>query len=231
VEYWIDVDPGFDNATTISGLTSSTDVQYLINLPISLPIGLHTLGIRSKDAHNVWSHTNFIPVNVVDSSNGKIVQVEFFWDNDPGFGNGNDSILNNPTADITNGLFTDSVSPTFMLGSNHILFARSKDSRGRWGHTNYINNMMVIACNDYVDLLDQSKVSIYPNPFHDFVKISPVINESTRIIFYDATGRKIFDKLIDQEEKVDMHNFSSGIYYVYVWTQKNKIYQTKIIKQ
>jgi hypothetical protein len=232
VEYWIDSDPGFDNATPVTGFTSQPDLQFNFIIPANLALGIHTLGIRSKDSNDKWSHTNFYPVNIADSSHGAIVQVEYFWDTDPGFGNGTDSILSLPIVDITNGLFIDSVPMSFLVGSiTHILFERSKDTRGRWSHTNYVDSTVVTGTVNVNELATLSGINVYPNPFTDALTINPKTNESARLILYDGNGRKVIDTFISEETKINTQSLSAGAYTLFVWTNKQLIYRTAIIKQ
>lgn len=64
MEYYIDSDPGFGNATAISVPGNSGDIaNYAININLSgsLAVGTHYLYIRSRQ--NPWSITNVIPFN------------------------------------------------------------------------------------------------------------------------------------------------------------------------
>ena len=68
MEYYIDTDPGFGNATPISVPGNSGDISNFavnINLSGSLSIGTHYLCIRSKQ--NPWSVTNIIPFTAASS--------------------------------------------------------------------------------------------------------------------------------------------------------------------
>src|SRR5665647_880835 len=58
VEYYIDTDPGFGSATTLS-ITPGIDIQnqvIAIN-PASVTQGVHRLYVRAKDANESWSLT------------------------------------------------------------------------------------------------------------------------------------------------------------------------------
>ncbi|MCC6383771.1 MAG: T9SS type A sorting domain-containing protein [Bacteroidia bacterium] len=232
IEYWIDTDPGFDNAISVTGFTLQPDVKFNFIIPVNLTLGIHTFGIRSKDANNNWSQTNFFPISIADSSHGAIVQVEYFWDTDPTFGNATDSILSLPIVDINNGLFIDSVPMSFLVGStSHILFERSKDSRGRWSHTNYVDSTVVTGTVNVNELDKLSGIKVYPNPFMSALTIIPKTNESVRLILYDGKGKKVLDTFINQETRINTQSLSTGSYILFVWTDKQIIYRTTIIKQ
>ncbi|MBC7423594.1 MAG: hypothetical protein H7334_09105 [Ferruginibacter sp.] len=59
VEYYIDTDPGYGNATgiAINAVTNLPDFSLPINVT-GLTAGTHKLNIRSKDANNAWSLDN-----------------------------------------------------------------------------------------------------------------------------------------------------------------------------
>lgn len=96
VEYYIDIDPGFGNAAAIN-ITQGTDITNLniaIN-PETITEGVHRLYVRAKNANGNWSLTNTllfykpysggtIPPAPAPASN--ISRVEYYLDNDPGFG-------------------------------------------------------------------------------------------------------------------------------------------------
>ena len=91
VEYFFDSDPGFRRGTWVTG---STDADGNIAFPAStdgLAPGTHLLGFRvypanKKEVHCSPTITKFI---VVEDNRPQFVnRVEYFWDEDPGFGNG-----------------------------------------------------------------------------------------------------------------------------------------------
>jgi hypothetical protein len=96
IEWFIDTDPGFGNATPLSH-TSAPDIASLMaTIPLaSISHGVHQIFIRSKDASGNWSLTaagtfeNFHPAYTPNApAPNPITQIEVFFDNDPGFGNG-----------------------------------------------------------------------------------------------------------------------------------------------
>ena len=59
VEYFIDTDPGFGNATTISIIPAPNISNNNLVVPLgSISPGLHALFMRSKDANGKWSITS-----------------------------------------------------------------------------------------------------------------------------------------------------------------------------
>lgn len=139
VEYFFDSDPGFGNgidvpitaAANISGLVFNANVS-------SLSQGMHTLYVRSRDAQGKWSVVNSINFAKVQglftnpNSSGNIVKMEYFFDTDPGFGNGVDVPLTSGT-DISN--FTFNANVNTLLTGLHTLYVRTKDAQGKWSIT------------------------------------------------------------------------------------------------
>ena len=230
-EYWIDIDPGFGNANTISGFNYQPDVSLSFGILANLSQGVHTLGFRSKNLNGEWSHTNLYPIYIADSSDGEIVKIEYFWDIDPGFGNGIDSILSVPAADITNGLFTDSVPLSFLLSSTHVLFERSMDGRGRWSHTNYVDSLTITGTVDVSELPTLSGINIYPNPFTDVITVDPLSSGRSRLIIYDNDGRKIIDQFIQEKAMINTQHLAKGFYTVFILTSEKQIFRSTVVKQ
>lgn len=134
VEYFIDTDPGFGLAMAIP-LTPSVDVN---NLLVSIDLtGIGTPGnkqlfVRSIDANGKWSLTNNAQFNnavyiypPAPITPGDIMMIEYFFDTDPGYGNGTPvSFMGSP--DLNNFLFTANIS-SLPVGT-HTLFLRSKQN-------------------------------------------------------------------------------------------------------
>lgn len=231
MEYFKGIDPGFDAAITITGLPTQPDISNFIHvITNNLNPGINYIGFRSKNANNVWSHTNFITVFAVDSSNGQMAEVEYFWDVDSGFNTHTDTLFVNPIPDISNGTLNAHVPLNLGLGT-HILFVRSKDTRGRWSHTNYVDSVEVIGTESIADLINQTGVTVYPNPFMDKFVVKPKNSGKMRIVLYNETGQLVYNKIIEQETRINMQTYAPGAYTIIVWAEKQRIYRSTIIKQ
>lgn len=231
MEYFIGIDPGFDMANSVAGLPVQPDItNFIQTITPNLNQGINYIGYRSKDANNVWSHTNFLTLYVVDSTQSKIAEVEYFWDVDSGFNTHSDTIFANPVADISNGILYANVPLNLGLGT-HIIFVRSKDTKGRWSHTNYVDSVEVIGTVSITDLINQTVVSVYPNPFTDEVIVSPKNKDKMRIVLYNETGQLVYSKIIEQETRINTQTYAPGAYTIIVWAEKQKIYRSTVIKQ
>jgi hypothetical protein len=135
VEYFIDTDPGFGNATAVP-VTPGQDIASVnIDASIaSLDIGIHNFFLRSKNTSGKWSVTArqlFVKIPLKPLA---IADTEYYFDVDPGFGKGVPLALNasNTIAD-----FAAPVNITGLSVGNHKLYIRSKEGGGDWSVTNW----------------------------------------------------------------------------------------------
>lgn len=128
VEYFWDDDPGFGQGTPLD-ISALHDGDLASAVPTSgLAPGDHTLGLRSYGGMG-WSPTVTQTV-YVPAENTKITRVEYFWNDDPGFG------LGTPI-DIEEGgevTLTDIEVPSDMVHGDCTLHLRSYGAAG-WSPT------------------------------------------------------------------------------------------------
>lgn len=130
-EYFIDADPGVGNGTSIP-ITSGANINFIINVPTaSLLPGFHFLAVRTKGLDDTWGvfeargfYITSTTTNVPD-----IVAAEYFFDIDPGNGNGT-SLPVTPNANVN---FTVGLPATGLLPGFHFLSIRTKTADGKWG--------------------------------------------------------------------------------------------------
>lgn len=130
-EYFFDTDPGVGNGTAIP-ITAGTTSNFIASIPSgSLTPGFHFVAIRTKAANGKWgifeSRGFYITGSTTDVPN--ITNAEYFFDTDPGHGNGNPiSITPGAISNFTVSLPTAGLSTGF-----HFLAIRTKRADGRWG--------------------------------------------------------------------------------------------------
>ncbi len=130
VEYFIDTDPGFGNGQQISINPNAMDTTLALMINTSgITAGYHRLFVRTKDQTNHWSVVQVTRFYHLISP-AKPKKVEYFIDNDPGFGNGQSVSLNNE-GDTAIANFNINLSAVTL--GNHKLFFRIQDSLGNWG--------------------------------------------------------------------------------------------------
>jgi disulfide bond formation protein DsbB len=134
-EYFFDTDPGISNGTTITyPATDSINLISLINIPPVLSNGFHNLYIRTQNTTGTWGMPEIYPV-IVGSQTTLINSGEYFWDTDPGFGNG--TPFNFTAADSVISL-QSLIAPNLPSGT-HKLFTRIRSTDGGWSFPEYMD--------------------------------------------------------------------------------------------
>ncbi|MEO0310601.1 MAG: hypothetical protein RIQ89_258, partial [Bacteroidota bacterium] len=129
-EYFWDTDPGVGNATSPALNNFFPDDSVNITRTIStsgISAGTHQLYVRSLDSDGHWSLAEGMEVNVVPI----IVDYEYFWDTDPGVGNGVGPFSSFFTHDDSINI-TQNFSTTGLSSGVHHLYVRTLDSEGHW---------------------------------------------------------------------------------------------------
>ncbi len=140
VEYFIDTDPDFGKGISIP-ITSSNDItasNVVIDLS-ALSNGVHHIYFRSQDANRSWSLTNVQTFNILlaavtippNPSAANITKLEYFFDKDPGFGNGKTVTIPFST-DLSNYTFVADLTG-LKNDTTHTLYIRTFDN---WSLTN-----------------------------------------------------------------------------------------------
>ena len=123
-EYFFDSDPGYGNATIINNVTEG-DNELSLSVEDLSP-GAHMLYVRSQASSGVWSSTQSHPLLLVRQRPAEAVRVEYFYDTDPGYGNGVS------VGNLTDGDNTLVVSVAGLAYGVHHLCLRAQDNTGVW---------------------------------------------------------------------------------------------------
>ncbi len=131
VEYFIDTDPGYGSATTVT-ITPGADIEVSFTADLSsLTDGIHNLYIRGKDENNKWSqvlHRTFLQHGLQSEAAPNITRLEYFIDTDPGEGNATEVTV--PASNDVEISFTADLSS--LDDGIHNLYVRGQDERGYW---------------------------------------------------------------------------------------------------
>lgn len=227
IEYWFDEDTGINIAIPVASVPQQPDItNFAFNIPGNLSVGIHTIGIRSRSTDGEWSHTNYFPVYVSDSVRGVLTEVEYYWGKDPGFGNSpTDTILSAPFTNNFEHYFGVNLPPD--IGTDSLLFVRSKGTRGSWSHTNRIR---VDTATTAAHLVELTGIKVFPNPFVDEITIAPSDDGKVRVVIYDQSGRLMGDVVVQGETTLNMAELSSGVYTAFFWDGGAKIYRLQLLK-
>lgn len=123
VEYFYDSDPGYGQATAISGVqVGNNELQLSTN---GLNCGSHLLCVRSQDSRGLWSTTLSRSIYVYKVTPTAAVAMEYFLDSDPGYGKAN-------SLTVKEGENTLSLDISGTACGSHLLCVRSLDNAGNW---------------------------------------------------------------------------------------------------
>lgn len=100
--------------------------------------------------------------------------------------------------------------------------------RGIWDF-DVINQVTNIKDEEFAD---EVNLSVYPNPFVDFITIDSKWEKASNVSIVNQSGEKVFseDNKLLKKMLVDMSDFTTGIYFVTI-TSENRSVTEKIIKQ
>jgi hypothetical protein len=122
-EYFFDTDPGQGNGTAIT-LTAGDPVTFSPTINTTgLKPGYHLLYLRTRSSNGKWSL--FEPQEFL--IDGGIIQGEYFFDTDPGIGNGTPL----PTTPF-NSTITPTISTAGLKDGVHFLFVRTRHDDKSW---------------------------------------------------------------------------------------------------
>ncbi len=178
-----------------------------------------------------------IKLKAKSNNSSNLVDAEYFYGNDPGFGNGIKLKLNN-----VNQNYYDTVPfPTNFDGS--ILWIRTKNSNGKWSHTNFYSGYqsydVITICSSltqgttidgintttgiYRSRQELSSITIFPNPSQGTFTIqsSQPIKENIQI--FNALGVPIQTLSAKGQTNVQISGLTSGLYLVQIGKYKQKV--------
>ena len=156
IEYFFDTDPGYGQGSSIDVTASEAiDIDQLVDIT-GLQPGIHVFNVRMKDEGGDWSSVLSRPF-YIDQNNGSelmIDYIEYFIDDDPGYGEGI------PYTDFNSALMLSEVFFANMSGiteGQHSFFIRMRSETPLWSQT-LVQNFELVACDLNItgDITDQS---------------------------------------------------------------------------
>lgn len=206
-EFFWDTDPGAGNGSALLAFDGNFDeaIEAIYNSTSNLPSpGAHKLGVRVRGGDGVWGPTYSTVVNVLDPLSVavrsiKVDKAEFFWDTDPGAGNGS-SLL------AFDGNFDDAIEAVYNSTSSlpspgaHKLGVRVKDGVGNWGPTfSVVTNIL--------DSLSVATRTIEVSKGEYFFDTDPGAGSASSLLAFDGN----FDDAIETvSNSVSISNLNPG---------------------
>ena len=141
-EYFFDDDPGVGLATELATASNTGALTQTFTIPTSeLSDGFHSLYIRTKSSDNDWSLYDRTHFYVRGLSEYHVTAAEYFFETDPGIGNGIPLAIDAGTGVLTQ---TFTIPTTELSNGFHSLYIRTKSNDNDWGlydrETFYITN-------------------------------------------------------------------------------------------
>lgn len=120
--------------------------------------------------------------------------------------------------DITKGLFNYDIYDTTCMNITQSVY--------KVGDPIVIDSSNIV----YSDIFN---VSVFPNPFHDFIQFNSNDNELYSISVYNMMGQKVglFENIQDQQKTINSELFVRGIYLIQLKQNNIIIQQMKLIKE
>jgi hypothetical protein len=148
MEYFFDTDPGFGNGKNIP-VTAGTKVTATFAPDLTgLSNGLHLLMVRAKNSHRDWSIVEKAIFNMDAYTPHSISQLEYYYNDDPGFGNGRQVTIT-PTTLLSTTFQADTAG---IPPGEYTLVARAKNDENRWSIIQ--NQQIIIKLKTWTGLVD-----------------------------------------------------------------------------
>jgi hypothetical protein len=140
-EYFFNTDPGFGSGTAISVDANTGQLSQTITVPTTSLEGFNNLYIRTQDDLGVWSlYEKKLFYVHPNQETSPIVAAEYFYDTDPGIGNGTAGTIV-PTANP--GEFIIDLSTVDVTCDFHDFYIRLQNDRGEWSLYDYREDIEV----------------------------------------------------------------------------------------
>lgn len=222
VEYFIDADPGFGQATPVPVPLAGQDLPLGFQVDLSgLAQDFHTLVIRARDETGCWSTSFqqiFYVIVPVSSGSPDVTALEYFIDTDPGFGNGIPVSVAAPGRDVTAGFV---VNMAGLSDGDHILYVRGRDALGRWSHTFAHAFSLNVTGSGETEAVPWFR--LYPNPSdgHFMLDLTDMHFSTVTITISDMSGRSIYNRFVQGGVVPLQVDLPAGVYLLRIDAGKN----------
>lgn len=133
-EYFYDTDPGVGKGTVITNIAGNDSVVASKTIPTTgLTAGYHNLFVRFKYNNNQWSTYDprivYVIPAIIPEAFHQIVGAEYFFDTDPGKGNGvaMSGVVQADSITLSKAISANGINKGF-----HNLYVRTKNTVGLW---------------------------------------------------------------------------------------------------
>lgn len=207
-EYFVDADPGVGQGIAVNLANPGETVELAFEALMSSGMGTHILYLRTKSDRNIWSVPRGRAFIVTDDPLypvNEIVYAEYFFDTDPGEGNGVEmAIVEGSIVPLDGTIPTTGLNP-----GQHTLYVRVQSDLGIWSE---------IAVQTFVITSDE--------PFFDINSLSTLCSDSddgeitTELFGGNSTYTYTWDGVVGTESLTDL---SAGDYHLVVTDAESQI--------
>jgi len=230
MEYFIDTDPGYGNATSIPVSSPGTDLSFSFTADLtSLDPGIHQIYFRGRNSSGKWGvlvFGTFFTIDIPASGASNIRALEYFIDNDPGYGDATPVSLPGTGTDLE---ITFDVPISGMDIGDHVLYMRSKNELGEWGPV-YIEAFVYSSIGDQEEI--QSLYKLYPNPASEqfTLEITDEIQDPVHVTLRDLHGAVVYETRCDDHPCIIEPGLPGGMYLLNIKIDEHNITQKIILK-
>jgi hypothetical protein len=231
-EYYIDTDPGFGLATEIPISTPGNNLTLSFDVDLSeLAQGFHMMVFRARDDLGRWGNTRqqvFYVFKSILSDIANISGIEYYVDNDPGFGNGTFVAIETPG---NHAVFDFFANMNDLSEGDHVLYFRAKDALNRWSHTNMHGFSLIIS--DVGEKKITSWFKMYPNPNKGnfIIDFSDLPGGGIKLKIVDLNGRTVYSDQLHGETISLSLDLQAGIYLMTLESGNKTFVQKLVIKR
>jgi hypothetical protein len=225
-EYFFDTDPGVGNATAFS-VTPGDSLDWTATVNTAgLGSGFHNLFVRVKNADERWSlyegRSFYILENVVNPNLPQLDMAEYFFDTDPGIGNGIPLAIT--TGDSIDGNF---IVPQTPSQGAHLLVIRVRNTDSRWSANEGREFLVGWPSVPEIDPNNPTLFQNYPNPFsnHTTIEFNLVKADDAILRVTDVLGKNVLEinlpglKPGSYSVPISKADLPAGCYTYYLLTQ------------
>lgn len=225
-EYFIDNDPGFGAAISVPVTSPGTELSLDLTADLQgLDPGIHQVFFRAKDGAGRWGSvisSTFFMVNIPPSEKLNIQELEYFIDDDPGYGNAIQLDLPSPGLEIE---IDFNISMSGLSDGDHVIYLRAKNAANQWGQLfmeGFILNSDENGQNDFISLY-----KIYPNPASEqiIIEMADQSLQSVPIHISNMSGAVVYETLCNDHPCKITPGLPAGIYLISIKIDETYITQ------
>lgn len=231
-EYFWDTDPGEGNGTALLALDGNFDeaLEELFVTGISttsLTQGAHRFYVRIKGNDGTWSSL-FKQVIYIDAPltlltrTCNITQGEYFWDADPGEGNGTTLLaLDGSFDEALEELFASGISTSSLTFGAHSFGVRVKGNDQTWSRVFKQTIFIEGGTTNFEEVKNDIILKVFPNPANDIIniKVEGSKNSIMSCKIIDASGKLVLNISVLQKQTVDVSGLSKGVYSLIIYNE------------